>query len=198
MKKSIWKKIFWDWIEPAITALILAFFIRTFIVQAFKIPTGSMRPTFLEGDRILVNKFIYGARIPLTNLRLPKVRKPERGDIVVFLYDKEGRKDRKNYIKRLIATSGEVAEIVNGNVVVDGEVVKDPRIKSIYYYNTDERGIYGMEGAKVKVPPENYFVLGDNSKNSKDGRYWGFFSRNKLLGKAFLIYWPPRRIGLVE
>jgi signal peptidase I len=181
-----------EWIESILVAVLLAMFIRTFVVQAFKIPTGSMRPTLKEGDRILVNKFIYGARIPFTKIRLPKLRDPKRLDVIVFVYPEDKKRD---FIKRLIAKGGETVEIINGDIYIDGKLVDDPIIRKFYYYN---RGIYGEEGKKIKVPKDSYFVLGDNSASSKDSRYWGFVSRDLLIGKAILIYWPLNRIRIIK
>jgi signal peptidase I len=180
-----------EWVESLVIAFILAMVIRAFIVQAFKIPTGSMRPTLLEGDRILVNKFIYGARIPFTPFSLPALRNPKRGDVVVFIYPEDTHRD---FIKRLIAGPGETVEINNGAVYIDGKPLDTPTF-SRYYYN---RGPYGEEGKKIVVPKDNYFVLGDNSGSSQDSRYWGFVPRKYLLGGAFLIYWPPNRLRVIK
>lgn len=181
-----------EWIESIVIAIILAMFIRTFIVQAFKIPTGSMRPTLLEGDRILVNKFIYGAKVPFTKIRLPKFRDPKRLDVVVFIYPEDKKRD---FIKRLIAKGGETVELKNGEIFVDGKKLDDPLVRKIYYYN---RGDFGEEGKAIKVPENSYFVLGDNSVSSRDSRYWGFVDKNLVLGNAILIYWPLNRIRLIK
>lgn len=155
--------------------------IRTFVVQAFKIPSGSMRPTFLEGDRILVNKFIY------------KFKEPQTGDIVVFRYPEDKKKD---FVKRLIAKGNEDVEIKEGNIYINDKLVEEPFImRDIYYYN---RGDYGEAGKKIKVPPGAYYVLGDNSASSRDSRYWGFVPKKNLLGKAILIYWPLNRIRIIK
>ncbi|MBI5124365.1 MAG: signal peptidase I, partial [Candidatus Omnitrophica bacterium] len=161
-----------EWAESILIALIIALFIRTFIVQAFKIPSGSMIPTFEIGDRIFVNKFIYGARIPFTDTRLPALRQPQRGDIIVFISPEVPKKD---FVKRLIALEGETVEIKNGNIHVNGKEIEGPMsIRSNYYYN---RGDYGKENASIKVPEDHYFALGDNSANSRDSRYWGFIPK---------------------
>ncbi len=186
------KSAVWEWIESIFIAFILAMFIRTFFIQAFKIPTGSMRPTLLEGDLILVNKFIYGAKIPFTNFRLPALRPPKRGDVVVFIYPEDQKKD---FIKRLIAFPGETIEIKNGTTYINDEPLLDPMFNQRYYYN---RGDFAAEGQKIVVPKDNFFVLGDNSASSKDSRYWGFVPRNNLLGQAILIYWPPQRIRIIK
>jgi signal peptidase I len=182
-----------EWIESIIIALILALIIRTFVVQAFKIPSGSMIPTFEIGDRIFVNKFIYGARLPFTDIRLPAVREPKRGDIVVFLSPELPKKD---FVKRLIALGGERVSIRNGSVYVNGIRIEEPAsIASNYYYN---RGDYGQEDKEISVPQDSYFMLGDNSGNSRDSRYWGFVPKKNIIGKAICLYWPPQRIRLIK
>ena len=182
--KRVFRSIFnRENVEVVVTAVILALIIRTFVVQAFKIPTGSMRPTLIEGDRILVNKFIY------------RFTKPKRGDIVVFKYPEDKKKD---FIKRLIATEGETVRIADGDIWVDGMLVEAPqKIKQIYYYNKPEAP-YGESGSIVNVPDDSYFVLGDNSASSRDSRYWGFVPKSYLVGKAFIIYWPLNRIRILE
>lgn len=186
------KSVIREWIESIVIAFILAMLIRTFLVQAFKIPTGSMRPTLLEGDLILVNKFIYGAKIPFTGLKLPAIRKPIRGDVIVFIYPEDRKKD---FIKRLIGTPGETLEIKNGTIYVNDKPLLDPVFSQRYYYN---RGDFAGEGQKLVVPFDRFFVLGDNSASSKDSRYWGFVPGKNILGKAILIYWPLNRIRIIK
>lgn len=186
------KSVIREWIESIIIAFILAMIIRAFVVQAFKIPTGSMRTTLLEGDIILVNKFIYGAKIPFTNLRLPAFRQPRRGDVVVFIYPEDPKKD---FIKRLIGLEGETVELKNGTIYINGSALSEPLFSSRYYYN---RGKFAQEGEKIVVPKDSLFVLGDNSASSQDSRYWGFVPKKNILGKAILIYWPPRRIRIIQ
>ena len=182
-----------EWIEAVVFAAFLAFcVIRPFIVQAFKIPTGSMRPTLLEGDRILVNKFLYGAKVPFTNFRLPGLRKPQTGDVVVFIYPEDKSRD---FIKRLVATENERVKISNGVIYVNGKPLDSPVFSGIYYYN---RGGYAGEGKEIVVPLGYYYVLGDNSGSSRDSRYWGFVPKANILGKAFLIYWPLNRIRIIK
>lgn len=187
-KKSIAR----EWIESIIIAFILAMVIRIFIVEPFKIPTGSMRNTLLEGDIILVNKFIYGARIPFTNFRLPVLQKPKRGDVIVFIYPEDAK---KNFIKRLIGLPGETIEIKNGTIFVNGKALTEKDFNQRYYYN---RGNFAQEGQKIVVPDGSFFVLGDNSASSQDSRYWGFVPYKNLQGKAIFIYWPPQRIRLIR
>ena len=182
-----------EWTESIIIAVVLALLIRTFVVQAFKIPSGSMIPTFKVGDRIFVNKFIYGAGVPFTDLHLPKLREPRRGDIVVFVSPEDRKKD---FVKRLIAVGGETVEIKDGRIYIDGKVIQEPlSIKAVYYYNA---GDFGGEGVKIQVPKDFYFVLGDNSASSRDSRYWGFVSRKSLLGNAICIYWPLHRMRIIK
>ena len=182
-----------EWSESIIIALILALLIRTFVIQAFKIPSGSMIPTFKIGDRIFVSKFIYGARVPFTDIRLPALRQPQRGDIIVFVSPEEPKKD---FVKRLIALEGETVEIKSGNILINGKGIDGPdSVKSNYYYN---RGDFGKEGAAVTVPNGFYFALGDNSANSRDSRYWGFVPKKSLIGKAVLLYWPIQRIRVIR
>lgn len=186
------KSVVREWIEAILVAFVFALIIRTFVVQAFKIPTGSMRNTLMEGDIILVNKFIYGARIPFTGITLPKLRDPKRGDVIVFVYPQNPKKD---FIKRLVASGGETVEIRNGTIYVNDKPVTETVFNQIYYYN---RGDFGREGLKVTVPKGSFFVLGDNSGSSQDSRYWGFVPASNVLGKAILIYWPPQRIRIIR
>ena len=178
MAKSKIKAIILEYAKSFVIAIILALIIRGFVVQAFKIPSGSMRPTLIEGDRILVNKFIY------------RFKEPERGDLIVFRFPNNVKKD---FIKRLIARDGESVEIAEGNIVINGKIITVPPFKERYYYN---RGIYGEQGQTMKVPEGHFYVLGDNSGSSRDSRYWGFVPRKNLIGKAYVIYWPPTRIGV--
>ncbi|MDP2921668.1 MAG: signal peptidase I [Candidatus Omnitrophota bacterium] len=170
-----------EWVEPIIIAVILALIIRTFVVQAFKIPTGSMRMTLVEGDRILVNKFIY------------RFKQPERGDVIVFISPEDKKKD---FIKRLVGLPGETIQISNGAILINNNPIeKDSKLSQWHYYN---RGDFGVEGENVTIPKDAYFVLGDNSVSSRDSRYWGFMPKKYLLGKAMLIYWPPNRIRIIK
>jgi signal peptidase I len=186
------KSALYEWIESAVIAFILAMVIRTFVIQAFKIPTGSMRTTLLEGDVILVNKFIYGAKIPFTNWRLPAFNQPKRGDVVVFIFPDDPQKD---FIKRMVAKGGQTIEIKNGTIYIDDKPINEPAFSQKYYYN---RGDYGELGKKILVPKDNFFVLGDNSASSQDSRYWGFVPKNNILGQALVIYWPPQRIRIIH
>ena len=201
---SRWEVFKHEWLIPLFWAGILAIFIRSFFVQAFRIPTGSMRPTLLEGDRILVWKLGYAEQlrpsIPGTNfflftLDLPAFWEPKRGDIIVFRYPEDPKKD---YVKRLIAFGGEEVEIREGKVIVNGTTLEQPqRVARTFYYNRDDWP-YGRSGQRFKVPGRHYFVLGDNSAHSSDSRFWGFVPEENLLGKAVFIYWPIPRVRVVR
>lgn len=180
-----------EWIESIVVAALLALVIRTFLFQAFKIPSGSMRMTLLEGDRLMVNKLRYGPLVPFTKQRIPGFSKPKRGDIIVFIYPEDPKRD---FIKRLIAFGGETVEIRDGTIYIDDKPVDEPRIKDRYYYNA---GSYAGEGEVVRVPEGQVFVLGDNSANSRDSRYWGFVPEDNIVGRAELLYWPFNRLRLL-
>lgn len=191
IKKSKWWVSAKEWIHALVIAICIAMVIRTFVVQAFKIPTGSMEPTLhgdeRKGDRIFVNKFIYWYKEPM------------RGDIMVFKTKGiVGLDQDKDYIKRVIALPGETVEIKDGNIFINDVHIKDEIIDSIEYDNTGAYAPYGVLGTKVKVPDNMYFVLGDNSANSKDSRYWGFVPKKNIKGKAILIYWPFSRASILK
>lgn len=195
-----------EYTEAIFYALIIALVVRYFVVQAFKIPTGSMEPTLhgakWGGDKILVNKLIY------------RFKDPKRGDIVVFstqeipglnsdqspfkrfIHKISGLDMSKAYIKRLVGLPGDRVTIKNRHLYVNGKRLEDPDIFAQHeYVNTDfQGGDYGRSGQVIEVPPEHYYVLGDNSRNSRDSRYWGFVPHKNLKGKAVVVYWPPSRI----
>ncbi|MDP2652694.1 MAG: signal peptidase I [Candidatus Omnitrophota bacterium] len=191
-KKVRIKSVARDWVESILIAFVLAMFIRTFFFQAFKIPSGSMQETLQIGDRLLVNKLRYGPLVPFVHFRLPGFSKPRRGDVVVFKYPEDPKRD---FIKRLIAAGGETVEIKFGDIYINGQLIQSPVIKNIYYYN---KGQYAQPGQKITVPSGYYFVLGDNSASSHDSRYWGFVPEGDVIGKAELIYWPPNRLRLIK
>ncbi len=173
-------------IEALILAIILALFIRTFIVQAFKIPSGSMKETLQIGDHILVNKFTYGVKLPFIDTTIIPYKKPKIGDIVVFRYPQEPKKD---FIKRTIGVPGDVIEIRNKEVYVN----KKP-LEQDYAIYTDLRiipkGIQPRDNfGPVTVPENSLFVMGDNRDRSYDSRFWGFVDLKNVKGKAFIIYW---------
>jgi signal peptidase I len=173
-----------EYAEAVALALLLALVIRTFVVQAFKIPSGSMLPTLEVGDHILVNKFAYGVRLPVVGTRLLDVGSPRRGDVVVFVYPVDPAKD---FIKRVVAVPGDVVQIRNKRVYINGEVWNDPHA---YFADGSTLGgtprdMYGP----VTVPAGQIFVMGDNRDRSYDSRFWGFVDRDEVKGRAFLIYW---------
>ncbi|MFW6081236.1 MAG: signal peptidase I [Desulfosalsimonas sp.] len=173
-------------IEAIVIAVLLALFIRAFVVQAFKIPSGSMEPTLQVGDHILVNKFIYGVRLPVTNTTIIPVSAPERGDIIVFEYPVEPDKD---FIKRVVAVPGDVVEIRNKKVYVNGKRADDYPVKHNGEKMLPASGNQRDNFGPVTVPDGGYFVLGDNRDNSYDSRFWGFVQNSAIKGEAFIIYW---------
>jgi len=179
------KKFAKDYLEPIFIAVLVALFIRTFVVQAFKIPSGSMEPTLLVGDYILVNKFIYGLRIPYTDTKFFQFKKPQRGDVIVFIFPLDPSKD---FIKRVIGTEGEKVEIIHNKIYINDNLIDDPW--GHFVTNDFPRSfLQRMENfGPVVVPKDSLFVLGDNRDNSEDGRFWGFLHVNAVLGKAFIIY----------
>jgi signal peptidase I len=197
------KSTFREYAEALAIAILLALFIRTFVIQAFKIPSGSMTPTLIIGDHLLVNKFIYGIRIPLIDYFIIQYNKPERGDIVVFKWPNDESKD---FIKRVIGIEGDTIEIKNDVLYLNGE-----KIETTYVGKYSDKDITGAEIYKeplgenehyildqyvryedmgpITVPEDSIFLMGDNRDNSQDSRYWGFVSLNKVKGKALIIYW---------
>ena len=273
-KKPAWR----EWVESIALAAVVVIVIRNFIVEPFRIPTGSMEPTLYGvkkecpvchrsqfpyeesrcpldgarlrtqhiGDRILVNKFIYGAKTPdripftailLPYLQLPALRGPRRGDIVVFHYPEDLKID---FVKRLAGLPGETLEIKGGKIWIDGQPVTDPVFAKTYYYNQGDFGAAAQpiaipkKGDRISLSPRSlplyrqllanegravavrdgqvlvdgkpcaeypaamnhYFLLGDNSGNSKDSRFWGFVPERNIVGNVFFVYWPPRRWGI--
>jgi len=169
-------------IEAILVAVVLALIIRTFVVQAFKIPSGSMKNTLLIGDHILVNKFIYGVKIPFSGATLIPVKNPERGDIVVFKYPQDPSKD---FIKRVVGVAGDRIEIRNKKVYVNGKCQKNE-----FAIFTDNRSLPGRDYlGPITVPKDSLFVMGDNRDNSHDSRFWGFVELKAVKGEAFIIYW---------
>ena len=163
------KSLLREYAEAIVIAVVLALLIRTFVVQAFTIPSGSMSPTLAIGDYILVNKFIY------------RLRDPSRGDIIVFKYPWDENRD---FIKRVVGTGGDEVFIKGRQVFVNGQPLPES------YAVFGSTGPHGESAyGPVAVPPGSYFVMGDNRDNSQDSRYWGFLKREKIRGKAFMIYW---------
>ena len=183
--KTQQKSVAREYTEALIVALLLALFIRSFIVQAFKIPSGSMLPTLQIGDHILVNKFLYGLRLPYPiETTVWEWGQPQRGDVIVFVYPKDRSKD---FIKRVVAIAGDTVEIRHKAVYVNGTKVDDP-------HATFADGDLEIPGPRdnlgpFTVPEHKLFVMGDNRDQSHDGRFWGYVDLDDVKGKAFLIYW---------
>ena len=180
------KSVVREWVEAILIAVILAFTIRAFVIQAFKIPSGSMTPTLLVGDHILVNKFIYGTTIPFTHKKIFPFKKPQKGDIIVFICPVDRKKD---YIKRVVGIEGDKLEIVDKKLFINGSLFDIPNAvntdETIFPKNTLARDNYGP----VIIPEDSLFVMGDNRDESYDSRYWGFVHLKEIKGKAFIIYW---------
>ncbi len=180
------KTVIREYSEAIIIAILIALFIRTFVVQAFKIPSGSMKPTLKIGDHLLVNKFTYGIKIPFTKKTLISINDPQRGDIVVFIYPVDRTKD---FIKRVVGIAGDTVEIkdkkiyLNGSPYNDGYGIYTDRI--LFPASVQPRDNFGP----VTVPAGHIFVMGDNRDQSYDSRFWGFVDLKDILGKAFIIYW---------
>ena len=188
------KSVAREYTEAILIALLLALFIRTFFVQAFKIPSGSMEETLLIGDHILVSKFAYGTHvpneIPFLNIKLfddiiffPK--QPERGDIIVFKYPKDEKRD---FIKRVIGIPGELLEVRHQKVFINGKSYKDHHARHTES-PSDSSLVPRDDFGPILVPDNHLFMMGDNRENSQDSRYWGFLNINKVRGKALMIYW---------
>lgn len=200
-----------EFVEAIVVALVLALFIRTFIVQAFKIPSGSMIPTLLVGDHILVNKFIYGIGIPFTDDKLIEFGTPKRGEVIVFKFPKDPSKD---FIKRVIGLPGDTVAIKNGVIQINGTPVPMISKGSYDYQEASEgellkntlheevlgdnphpvimasTGFFGpREFDPVTVPDGQLFMMGDNRDRSNDSRYWGFVDISAVEGRAIAIYW---------
>ncbi|QWR78753.1 signal peptidase I [Candidatus Magnetomonas plexicatena] len=183
MKKE--KSIYREYIEALVTALVLALIIRTFVVQAFKIPSGSMIPTLQIGDHILVNKFIYGVQIPFTDKKIFVFNHPQRGDIVVFKFPQDPSRD---FIKRVIAKGGDTVEIVNREVYVNKKKLDEPYIQHTDSIDTKDMLPRDVM-SPVTVPINKIFVMGDNRDHSYDSRFWGFVDLSAVRGEALFVYW---------
>lgn len=165
--------MFKEYLKSIVIALLISFFIITFVVQAFYIPSGSMLPTLKPGDRIFANKFIY------------RFREPRRQEIIVFKWPVD---PKRRFIKRLIGLPGDRVKIVEGQVYVNDKPLEEDYTLERSYTDFPE----------VKVPKGHYFMLGDNRNNSEDSRFWGFVPQENIVGKAFVIFWPLNRMGLIR
>lgn len=207
MNRSRWRMDgFWEWSKIIIFAVALFVVIRTFGVEAYKIPSGSMENTLLVGDFLLVNKALYGAEIPFTDVRLPAIRSPRRGDVIVFQFPLD---PRTAYVKRLIGLPGDTVEMREGALVLNGRVQNEQYV--IHSHPAGEpleqefrwqnqylvRTAQAREGyhpsrntwGPLIVPDKSYFMLGDNRDNSEDSRYWGFVSDSLVRGRPLIVYY---------
>ena len=184
-KKPLWR----EYGEALLVALLLALVIRTFVVQAFKIPSESMLQTLLVGDHLLASKFSYGVKVPFTNYYVYKGSDPQRGGIIIFEYPNDPSVD---YIKRIVGTPGDTIEVRNKQLFRNGEAVKESFIR---FTEPDRIQPVRDNFGPVTVPADKYFVMGDNRDNSMDSRFWGFVDRSAIRAKAWRIYWSWGGLG---
>lgn len=180
------KSIVREYADAFLWSLVLFLFIRTCVVQSFKIPSESMVNTLVIGDCLFVNKFIYGIKVPFTNLRLPKLRNPQRGDVIVFRFPLDRSKD---FVKRLVGVPGDKIQIRDKQVYVNGILYQNPH--ELY---TDTQILPQALAVRdnfgpIQVPANSYFMMGDNRDNSYDSRFWGFVPSDYIVGLAFIKYW---------
>ncbi len=174
-----------EYIEALVVAGVLTLFLRQFVIQAFRIPSESMLNTLLVGDFLFVNKLEYGPKLPFTHIRLPGLRAPRHGDVIVFDFPPD---PSKQFIKRCIATGGETVEVRHKDVYVDGKKLVEPYVQHIVP-TEDPEGYTPRDNYKPPtVPPGNLFMMGDNRDNSYDSRYWGPVAMDLVQGKAMFIY----------
>src|SRR5881296_1384778 len=210
-RRSRLSRWFDSWMRSLGMALVLFLIIRTFLLEAFQIPSGSMERTLLAGDFLFVNKAVYGAQIPGTNARLPAFHTPHRGDVMVFAYPKD---PTLSYVKRVIGEPGDVVEMRQGQVYVNGRALEEPYVQRVdplhdgfdpefnwqreYLVgrNDEERRRYHPTRdtwGPLRVPMDKYFVLGDNRDNSADSRYWGFVDASAVKGRPLVVYFSYNR-----
>ena len=175
-----------EYVEAGLWAVALTFVLRAFVIQAFRIPSESMVPTLLKGDFLFVNKFEFGPKIPFTHIRLPGIRPPHRGDVIVFQYPRNPHQD---FIKRCIATGGQTIEVHNKLVVVDGDTLNEP-----YAIRSDPNTLPGGYNPRdnfgpFTLPAGELFMMGDNRDNSNDSRFWGPVQMGLVRGRAMFLYW---------
>jgi len=206
-RRSRWRpvRVLWEWAKSMTTALLLFFLVRSFLVEAFKIPSGSMESTLLVGDFLLVNKAVYGAEVPFTNRRLPKVHAPLRGEVIVFRWPEDPTKD---FVKRVVGLPGDTLGMVDGVLLRNGRAQReryishtepgsDPAGEEFHWQRQFLARRAAAAGSyhpsrnnwgPIVVPPEHLFVLGDNRDNSLDSRYWGFVPDSMVKGRPILVY----------
>ena len=203
----------WEWTKSLAVALVLFFLVRAFVVEAFQIPTASMENTLLVGDFLLVNKMVYGAEIPGTEIHIPGFSEPTRGDVVVFEPPPTaGQPPRTNYVKRIVGTPGDTLQMIEGVLYRNSRRVPEPYVKNggrsrdLRSSDFSWQRSYLVQGSRhgryrptrdnwgpLRVPEHSYFVMGDNRANSQDSRYWGFVPADAIKGKPFIIYYSYDR-----
>lgn len=174
-----------EYVESLVIAALIAFVVRSFFIQAFKIPSSSMEPTLLIGDHLLVNRLSYSLKVPFTDIVILHLGNPNRGDVVVFRYPVDRSKD---FIKRVIAKEGDVVEIKDKVIYINGQRINDP-----HAFFAEDNLIPGLFSQRdnfgpVTVPKDSYFCMGDNRDRSLDSRFWGFVKNEDLVGRALIIY----------
>jgi signal peptidase I len=186
------KSVVREYFESIVIAVILALFVRTFVVQAFKIPTGSMENNLLIGDHLLVNKFVFAPTLTRAESALLPIDPIRRGDILVFKYPEDPERD---FIKRVIGLPGETLELRDKKVYINGKGLDEPYVHFLFPFDPTSSGDTGVADFDVRrnygpvtVPPDHYFMMGDNRDNSQDSRYWGFMPRSYVKGKALFVY----------
>ena len=202
----------WEWTKSIFIALILFLFVRTFMIEAFQIPTASMENTLLVGDFLVVNKMVYGAEIPGTQLHLPAFDDPSRGDVVVFEPPpRAGQAPRTNYVKRIVGAPGDTLAMRGGQLYVNGSRIDEPYVKNgrrasdvrTAAFSWQQAYLVSGEGrayqptrdnwGPIYVPADNFFVMGDNRANSEDSRYWGFVPQEAIKGRPMIVYYSYDR-----
>jgi len=195
----------WEWTKSIAVALVIWFFLRALLIQAFHIPSPSMENTLLIGDFLFVNKALYGAEIPVVKKRLPAIREPRRLDVVVF---DSPESPGTNVVKRIVGVPGDTLEMVDNTVYLDGAKLEepyairtdplvdpeDPRMRAWQMHHLEGRDPHGYRPTlktwgPLVVPPDSFFVMGDNRDNSYDSRYWGFLGRDRIEGRPLFIYY---------
>jgi len=209
---------FWEQISTLVMAVLIALGIRAFVIEPYRIPSGSMFPTLLIGDHLFVNKFVYGIKLPFTRIRLPGLREPERGDVVVFSVAKRGPQTypadlqpelpTEEFVKRIIGIPGDRLEFRDGKVWLNGEPMDPHPLGETFeddvgrtlsmaevhlgdhsFTILDDPQVALPEPAMLTVPPGRYFMMGDNRDHSKDSRFWGTVDLADLKGPAMILYW---------
>jgi signal peptidase I len=196
----------WEWAKSFSVTVLVILIVRTFVIDVFRIPSGSMEGTLLVGDILFVNKLAYGAEVPLTTKRLPPMHVPERGEVIIFKWPMD---HAKPFVKRLVGLPGDTIAMRDGTLSVNGVVQHELFIRRLHGvadpmavdFDWLRRALipaaHASPGARptrnvwgpIVVPPRNFFVLGDNRDNSGDSRYWGFVADSLLLGKPLLVYY---------